>query len=75
MISSHSQRLCLSISSFNNKIKNRNVIILNKIKDTLRIVGYHFSLEKNIKIYGHGWNFNMADIEYVFERRVHFNAI
>ena len=35
------------------------------------MVGYNFvSPDKNAQFYGHGGNFNMADIERIFERRV-----
>ena len=38
--------------------------------------GFHFfSLDKNRQIYRHGWNFNMADIDYIFEHRVFCNTI
>ena len=31
------------------------------------MVGYHFcSIDKNGRVYGHGWYFNMADIDYFF---------
>ena len=35
------------------------------------MIGFHFFNQyKNGKIYGHGWNVNMADIEFTVERRV-----
>ena len=47
--------------------ENPKMIYLNYSKDMLRMVGPHFfSLDENGKIYGHGWNFNMADIECIF---------
>ena len=38
--------------------------------------GYHFlRLDKNGQIYRHGWNFNMADIEFISNRRVFWYTI
>ena len=40
------------------------------------MVGYNFSsLNKNWEIYGHGWNFNMAEIKNDFELKVFCNTI
>ena len=52
------------------------MIYLNYRIDMLRMVDPHFfSLDENGQIYGHGWNFNMADIECIFERRVPWDTI
>ena len=57
--------------------ENTNIfIILNYSRDTLRMFCHHFfSRDENGKIYGHGWNANMADIEITFERRVFWDTI